>query len=123
MGVIVGQSPQGPTMGSMSENLPTERSDTAIGGEHQQVTRLTRLRQAPVEPLQDDGVRAFLIGTVLFALAWVLALLVPQLASERWWLIVAPTGTTIGVVGIGYCVWRRNREAKTAAQDIVPPAA
>lgn len=60
--------------------------------------------------MSDDGVRAFAIGTAVFALALLLALLMPQLAPERSrWLTVTPTGTAIGVIGTGYCVWRRNR--------------
>lgn len=81
------------------------------------------MRQAPIEPLSDDGVRAFAIGTAVFALALLLALLMPQLAPERWWLTVTPTGTAIGVIGTGYCVWRRNQRTKDAAKVIAPPTA
>lgn len=81
------------------------------------------MRQAPIEPLSDDGVRAFVIGTALFALVFLLALLMPQLAPERWWLAVAPTGTAIGAIGTGYCVWRRNQRTKDAAKVIAPPTA
>lgn len=81
------------------------------------------MRQAPIEPLSDDGVRAFVIGTALFALVFLLALLMPQLAPERWWLTVTPTGTAIGVIGTGNCVWRRNQRTKDAAKVIAPPTA
>ena len=81
------------------------------------------MRQAPIEPLSDDGVRAFVIGTALFALVFLLALLMPQLAPERWWLAVAPTGTAIGVIGTGNCVWRRSQRTKDAAKVIALPTA
>lgn len=106
-------------MGSMSEHLPSERSDPANSAD-QQAPRHPSLRQAPIEPLPDNGVRAFAIGTALFALAFLLALLMPQLAPERWWLTVAPTGTAIGAIGTGYCVWRRNQRTKDAAKAIAP---
>lgn len=109
-------------MGSMSEHLPSERSDPANSAD-QQEPRQPSLRQAPIEPLSDDGVRAFVIGTALFALVFLLALLMPQLAPERWWLTVTPTGTAIGVIGTGNCVWRRNQRTKDAAKVIAPPTA
>ncbi len=105
----------------MSEHLPSERSDPANSA-NQQAPWQPSLRQAPIEPLSDDGVRAFAIGTAVFALALLLALLMPQLAPERWWLTVTPTGTAIGVIGTGNCVWRRNQRTKDAAKVIAPPA-
>ena len=96
----------------MSEHLPSERSDPANSA-NQQAPWQPSLRQAPIEPLSDDGVRAFAIGTAVFALALLLALLMPQLAPERWWLTVTPTGTAIGVIGTGNCVWRRNQRTGT----------
>lgn len=82
------------------------------------------LRQAPVPPMHDDGVRPFLIGTAAF----VVAALVIWLAGDSWiiqdwWLEVAVTGIGIGAVGSLYCIWRRNTRARDAAQGIAPPTA
>lgn len=118
MGVIVGDRGRAPTMGSMSDQVPADASESAI-----RAIEASSLRQAPVPPVQDDGVRVFTIGTVLFALASLLLLVDGQRLSEAWWLDAAITGVGIGVVGIIYCVWRRNKRARDAEQGIAPPTA
>ncbi len=105
-------------MGSMSDQVPADASESAI-----RAIEASSLRQAPVPPVQDDGVRVFTIGTVLFALASLLLLVDGQRLSEAWWLDAAITGVGIGVVGIIYCVWRRNKRARDAEQGIAPPTA
>ena len=82
------------------------------------------LKQAPVPPMHDDGVRPFAIGTIAFLVAAVVLFVAPQAwIIEAWWLDVALTGVGIGVFGTAYCVWRRNKRARDAALGIPPPTA
>lgn len=106
-------------MGSMSGQLPDGPEEPALGSP---VERL--LRQAPVAPLHDDGVRVFTIGTIAFALGWVLlAVGGSAWAIDPWWREVALSGVVIGVVATAYCIWRRDKRAKDAAIGIPPPTA
>lgn len=102
----------------MSDQLPADASESAI-----RALEARSLRQAPVPPVPDDGVRVFAIGTALFALASVLLLVDGQRLAEAWWLDAAITGVGIGVVGIIYCAWRRNNRATDAERGIAPPTA
>jgi H+/Cl- antiporter ClcA len=67
---------------------------------------------ADVEPLDVDGVRSLVVGT----LAWVGALiaLLPFTATLRdqdrlWWLWTCAVGVVLGLLGIAYCRRRRRR--------------
>ena len=67
---------------------------------------------ADVEPLDVDGVRSLVVGT----LAWVVALiaLLPFIDALRdqgrlWWLWTCATGVVLGLLGIAYCQRRRAR--------------
>lgn len=104
-------------MGSMSDQVPFDASDSAI-----RARETHSLRQAPVPPAQDDGVRAFTVGTALFALAVVLLLVDGARLAAPWWLDAAIGGVGIGVVGIGYCLWRRNKHPADPATGSAPPA-
>lgn len=74
-----------------------------------------------MEPLHDDGVRAFGIGTVAFALVLVvLAFGGRTWQLDPWWLHVAISGVVIGLLATAYCVWRRNKRAREAAAGIRP---
>lgn len=82
------------------------------------------LRQAPVDPVHDDGVRPFAIGTVLIAIgALVLLIFGNAWAIADWWFHVAYSGFGIGVVGTAYCLWRRKKRRADAALGIAPPTA
>lgn len=73
------------------------------------------LVQAPVKALDQDGISVTILGTVVFAVAAVvLALNWTHLQTQRteWWLWVAVTGTVLGVLGCGYCIWRRARRRR-----------
>ena len=79
----------------------------------------TTHRVAKVEPMDLDGVRTMTIGTALWGFA-VLALL-PFLgrldaAGHSWWFWTAVAGFGLGLVGLEYCLVRRNalRNAATA---------
>lgn len=98
--------------------MPQNPSETVLHG------ATGPLRQAPVAPLHDDGVRAFALGTLLFAAALVVLLLFGNdWQVSAWWTQVAATGVGIGAIGTAYCVWRRNKRAKDAALGIPPPTA
>jgi len=66
--------------------------------------------QAPVPPLDIDGLTVVIIGTSLFAVASVvLAIFYSTLAAagHGWWLGVAISGFGLGLVGLAYCYNRR----------------
>lgn len=68
------------------------------------------LVQAPVPPLDVDGLTVAIIGTALFAAASVaFALFYSALAAagNGWWLGVAISGFGLGLIGLAYCYSRR----------------
>ena len=70
------------------------------------------LEQAPVEPVDADGIVVMPAGTGLFAVVSVLlALYRDQLATAGhvWWLGVAVSGFVLGLIGTAYCWIRRRR--------------
>lgn len=82
------------------------------------------LKQAPVEPIHDDGVRVFSIGTLVFVLGLVVLYAGRSTwAVPDWWFAVGMCGVGIGVVAAGYCAWRRNKRTKDAARGIAAPTA
>ncbi len=65
--------------------------------------------QAPIRPLDEDGITATITGTVLFAVATLVMLaLRSQLdaAGHGWWLWVGVTGVVVGGIGYAYCTRR-----------------
>ncbi len=69
------------------------------------------LVQAPIAPLDEDGIVVTTVGTIAFAVAAVvLVLLYGRLAAagDEWWLAVAVAGVVLGLIGLVYC-WRRRR--------------
>lgn len=77
------------------------------------------LQQAPVEPLDVDGVRTITVGTVLWAIAFVGLLPFADRLGEadaRWWLWTCATGVVLGLLGIAYCVHRRSRLRRSNPQ-------
>ncbi|MGO4958473.1 DUF2530 domain-containing protein [Luteococcus sp. Sow4_B9] len=70
--------------------------------------------QAPIRPLDEDGVQVARIGTALWVLATVvLALRLDQLRErgQDWWLWVGVSGVALGLVGIWWCSRRRARRS------------
>ncbi len=70
------------------------------------------LVQAPIRPLDEDGVSSMVIGTVFFALATVGCLIFADALARNdnsWWLWVSLAGTGFGVLGLAYCLRRRAR--------------
>jgi hypothetical protein len=71
-----------------------------------------RLVQAPVAPVDVDGLGVVTVGTVLFAVAAVLTGLGHErLAAEGHgdWFAVCVSGAGLGLVGLLYC-WNRVRQ-------------
>lgn len=82
--------------------------------------RPSLLVQAEVEPLDVDGVRALAVGTALWLVAFVALLpFADQLRanSAAWWLATCLTGVGLGLIGLGYCVWRRSREGRSSSDQ------
>lgn len=73
---------------------------------------------ASVQPLDTDGVAALAIGTALFAIAFVIALLFSKTLIDRdstWWIGVCAAGFGLGVLGTAFVT--RRRSAYRAAKD------
>ena len=73
------------------------------------------LVQAPVPPVDGDGLRVVIVGTVAFGLgSLVLAVLSGRLtaAGHGSWLGVGICGFLLGLIGIGYCLQRRRRRLR-----------
>ncbi|MGO1972424.1 MAG: DUF2530 domain-containing protein [Propionibacteriaceae bacterium] len=70
------------------------------------------LVQAPVSPLDMDGLNVVGIGLVLFAAATGICLLLRDTLVARgdgWWLWVCVTGFGLGLLGLAYSAVRRSR--------------
>lgn len=68
-------------------------------------------RVAEVQPMDLDGVRTMTIGTTLWG--FVALALLPFLgrleaADHAWWFWTAVAGFGLGLVGLEYCLVRRN---------------
>lgn len=66
-----------------------------------------------MRPLDEDGVTATIVGTVLFAIASIVMLLLRSHLRARgdgWWLWVCVVGTVLGLVGQVYCRRRAARQ-------------
>lgn len=71
--------------------------------------------QAPVRPLDPDGVVVGIIGTIGWALLTIIFTINLDwldATAHRWWLWTALSGTVLGVIGTGYCLRRRHRRLR-----------
>ena len=71
---------------------------------------------ADVDPLDVDGVRTLAVGTVLWAVAFVM--LIPfsgrlQEDGHLWWLWTCGVGFGLGLVGWDFCKRRRAARQET----------
>lgn len=72
-----------------------------------------------VEPLDEDGVGAALTGTVLWAGALLVLIVLRErltAADAQWWIAVAATGVALGLVGLLYTTRRRSAYRRARAQ-------
>jgi uncharacterized BrkB/YihY/UPF0761 family membrane protein len=78
------------------------------------------LVQAPVDPVDEDGIVAAFVGTVVSALAalllwWQYAWLADR--SQGWWLWVALTATGAGVLFSAYARYRKRQRLAPAPKQ------
>lgn len=72
------------------------------------------LVQAPIAPLDANGLVVTTVGTSVFVVAAaVLGLQYDRLAAagDGWWLWVAVAGVALGLIGLSYCWFRRSRRS------------
>lgn len=79
--------------------------------------------EQPTEPLDVDGVAATAVGTVLWAVGFLLLLVTGTRFddSNGWWLWVCIAGFGSGLVGIGY-TRRRAAVYRAHAQQLAADA-
>lgn len=68
--------------------------------------------QAPVQPLDEDGVQVCRIGTLVWLVAGVVLWLRRdglRADGHGWYLWVCLAGVLLGLVGLWWCTWRRGR--------------
>jgi uncharacterized membrane protein YidH (DUF202 family) len=72
------------------------------------------LEQAPVAPMDVDGYRVTVLGLIAFAVgSAVCAFFYDTLQREGngWWLGVCLSGLALGLMGLAYCRFRRDRRS------------
>lgn len=85
--------------------------------QHPAKPRVHHFVQAPVRPLDQDGVVVGIVGTI----GWVVATVVLWLnldwlqhTGHGWWLWTGISGTILGVIGTTYCSWRASRRRSSS---------
>lgn len=98
----------------MSPSPPDDEQTPAPTGPETTVTHHS-LVQAPVAPMDADGLGVVTGGTVVFAAASVVAGIFYADLSARgdgWWLGACIAGFVLGLLGLAYC-WNRRRRRQT----------
>lgn len=75
-----------------------------------------------VEPLDADGVGAALTGTIMWAIALVVLIVLRDrlaAAGAQWWIAVACTGVVLGLVGLAFTVRRRAAYRRARSSEAV----
>jgi len=75
----------------------------------------------PAAAVDVDGIAVVSLGTVLWAVALVLSLVFEdhlRRDGHLWWIATAACGFGLGLLGIAYCVRRRNRLGDPRARPI-----
>lgn len=85
----------------------------------------TTHRVAEVQPMDLDGVRTLTVGTILWGFA--AAALLPFLGTleeqgRGWWFWTAIAGLGLGLLGIEYCLVRRNALRSQPTESDQSPA-
>ena len=67
-------------------------------------------RRPDPPPLETDDVKIVAAGTVAWALAFVVLVVLRLSGSgvHAWWIEMCAAGALLGLIGIRYCVRRRN---------------
>ena len=81
----------------------------------------TTERPEPPSPLDPDGVVAVVVGTVVWLVALVLALVFHDRLSDHghgWWIWVCVAGAALGLIGIPYM----RRYQKAVRRQGKPPS-
>lgn len=76
---------------------------------------------ADVAPLDVDGVRTLLVGSILWALAFVMLLPFSGRLREDgqlWWLWTCVAGFGLGLLGWDFCRRRRDRRQADESEDV-----
>lgn len=71
-------------------------------------------RRPDPPPLETDDVRIVAAGTAVWAVAFVVLLVLRLTGNDihAWWLQMCAAGALLGLVGVRYCVRRRNALAR-----------
>ena len=67
---------------------------------------------AKVDPLDLDGTWTVAVGSLLFLVAFLVLLAFRgrlEDADKGWWVWTCLAGFVLGVIGWGYCRWRRDQ--------------
>lgn len=71
---------------------------------------VTASSRSAVTPLEVDGVRTAVVGTILWAVALVAMFLVHDrltASDDGWWIGTGFVGVLLGLIGIGFLLRRR----------------
>ena len=77
---------------------------------------MSRPRRPDPPPLETNDVAIVAGGTVLWAVACVVLLIVRFAGAdvESWWIVMCASGAALGLVGVRYCQRRRDAIARDA---------
>lgn len=78
---------------------------------------MTRPRRPDPPPLRTDDRLIAAVGTVAWAVALVVLLVVDLPAGDRWWLWVCAAGIATGLFGIWYIPRLQRARARQQARD------
>ncbi|GLW63876.1 hypothetical protein Arub01_21200 [Actinomadura rubrobrunea] len=78
---------------------------------------MTRPRRPDPPPLETDDVRVAAVGTVAWAVALAVLLIVGLPDEHRWWLWVCAAGIATGLFGIWYIPRLQRARARQQARD------
>lgn len=77
---------------------------------------MTRQRRPDPPPIQTNDTLIAAVGAVAFAVAFVVLLMVPLPAGDRWWRWVCLLGAVMGLFGCWYVPRLQRRRADAEAR-------